>query len=155
MISMSVTKKQMGDLDRFSDVDVTKMSARITNLWAESYAEYVRVMELSGQALRVRTGETRASVGFYKFKNSKATFAVRLGKNIPGHLNYLAGMQRGMLAGRGRKVVIRPHPFMRPGFAAWKASGSPRRIKEAVFAAYLEHWERSFASSIEVIGGSS
>jgi|GEM_PF-5799290 len=153
MISMTITRKRLGDLDRFADRDVEKMSARITDLWAENFADFVRRNELSGQALKVVSGETRTSVGFYKLKDSKASFAVRPGKGIPGHLNYLAGMQRGMLAGRGRKVVIRPKPFMRPGFVAWKATGEPRRIKEAVFAAYLERWERELSGAAEVLGG--
>lgn len=135
---MTLTRTRRGDLAKFADVDTLKMAVRITNLWAASLAEYIRANELSGQALNVETGETRDSMGFYRFKGKKASFAVRPGKGIAGHLNYLGGMQRGMLAGRGRKAIIRPKPFMRPGYQGWRASGAPRDIKAAVFAAYLE-----------------
>lgn len=138
MISMTLKTKKYGDLEKFADTQLIKMSARITSLWGESLANYIRETQLSGQVLNVITGKTRASMGFYKLKDKKASMAVRPGKNVKGHLNYLGGMQRGMLAGRGRKVLIRPKPFMRPGFRAWRASGEPRRIKEAVFQAYLQ-----------------
>lgn len=144
MISMTIQTKKYGDLGKFADNELIKMSARITSLWGESLANYIRETQLSGQVLNIITGETRASMGFYKLKkNKKATMVVRPGKNVKGHLNYLAGMQRGMLAGRGRKVIIRPKPFMKPGFRAWRATGEARRIKEEVFKAYLEH---SFSS---------
>lgn len=144
MISMTVQTKKYGDLGKFADNELIKMSARITSLWGESLANYIRETQLSGQVLNIITGETRASMGFYKLKkNKKATMVVRPGKDVKGHLNYLGGMQRGMLAGRGRKVLIKPKPFMKPGFRAWRATGEPRRIKEEVFKAYLEH---SFSS---------
>ncbi len=139
MISMSLRKRKNGDLDKFADTQILKMSARITSLWAESLTKSVKQTQLSGQVLNVVTGETRESMGFYRYKGRKASFAVRPGKNINGHLNYLGGMQRGMLAGRGRKVLIRPKPFMRPGFLSWKATGEPKRIKEAVYQAYLNY----------------
>jgi hypothetical protein len=148
MISMMVQTKKYADLGKFADIELVKMSARITSLWGESLANYIRENELSGQVLQVVTGETRASMGFYKLKkDKKATMVVRPGKNIKGHLNYLGGMQRGMLAGRGRKVLIRPKPFMKPGFRAWRATGEPRRIKEEVFQAYLK---KSFAQGSNV-----
>lgn len=153
MIGMTITQKGQGGLERFADVEAQKMANRITNLWAENFAEYVRVMELSGQVLDVQTGETRESVGFFKFKGAKASYAVRPGAGISGHLNYLAGMQRGMLAGRGRKVIIRPKPFMRPGFSAWKASGAPRNIQQSVYGSYLDRCEQEFATSLEAVIG--
>jgi hypothetical protein len=138
MIGMALARKRSGDLSKFADADALKMAARITNLWAASLADYIRANELSGQILDVQTGETRGSMGFYRYKGKKASFAVRPGKGVAGHLNYLAGMQKGMLAGRGRKVIIRPKPFMRPGYRTWKASGAPTSIKKAVYAAYLD-----------------
>lgn len=139
MISMSLRKRKNGDLDKFADTQLLKMGARITSLWAESLATHIKQSQLSGQVLNVVTGETRESMGFYRYKGRKASFAVRPGKNINGHLNYLGGMQRGMLAGRSCKVLIRPKPFMRPGFFSWKATGEPKRIKEAVYQAYLNY----------------
>ena len=144
MISMMLQKRKNGELDKFADTQILKMSARITSLWAESLSGHIAKTQLSGQVLNVATGETRSSMGFYRYKsgvhkNRKASFAVRPGKNVNGHLNYLGGMQRGMLAGRGRKVLIRPKPFMRPGFLSWRATGEPKRIKEAVYQAYLKY----------------
>jgi len=139
MISMTLRKRKNGDLDKFTDTQILKMAARITSLWALNLAEHIKQTQLSGQVLNVISGETKESMGFYRYKGRKASFAVRPGKNINGHLNYLGGMQRGMLAGRGRKVLIRPKPFMRPGYLSWKASGEPKRIKEAVYQAYLNH----------------
>lgn len=153
MIGMVLTRKQHGDLQQLADHVTVKMAARITNLWAETFAEYVRRTQLSGQVLAVRTGETRASVGFFKLKGTKASFAVRPGKDVPGRLNYLAGMQRGMLAGPGRKVIIRPKPFMKPGLETWRSSGAARDIKNAVLAAYIDRWQREFTESLEIIGG--
>jgi hypothetical protein len=106
MISMTVQTKKYGDLGKFADNELLKMSARITSLWGESLANYIRENQLSGQVLQVVTGETRASMGFYKLKkDKKATMVVRPGKGVKGHLNYLAGMQRGMLAGAGVKYL--------------------------------------------------
>lgn len=139
MISMTLRKRKNGDLDKFADTQLLKMSARITSLWALSLADHIKQTQLSGQVLDVISGETKESMGFYRYKGRKASFAVRPGKNINGHLNYLGGMQRGMLAGRGRKVLIRPKPFMRPGYLSWKSTGEPKRIKEAVYQAYLNH----------------
>lgn len=139
MISMTLRKRQFGDLEKFADDQLVRMSARITSLWGENLAGYIAGHQLSGQVLNVVTGETKGSMGFYKLKDRKASMAVRPGRNVAGHLNYLAGMQRGMLAGHNRKVIIRPKPFMKPGFRAWRSSGEPKRIKEAVFEAYLKH----------------
>ncbi len=139
MISMTLQKRKYGDLEKFSTTQVLKMASRITSLWGESLSTHIATTQLSGQVLGVVTGETRGSMGFYRYKGKKAAIAVRPGKDINGHLNYLGGMQRGMLAGRGRKVLIRPKPFMRPGFQSWKATGEPKRIKEAVYEAYLKY----------------
>lgn len=93
------------------------------NQIAEEYAQFVRENYLSGQVLRVQTGETRSSVKFAKMKNG--VFAVRPGFGIPGRLNYLLRFERG-----GRSI-------MGASWRAFRRLGAHRRIRDRVIAAML------------------
>lgn len=171
MNGIVLARRKYGDLDKFAEEVRTKMSARILNLMAEEFSDYVRRSKLSGQVLGVRSGATRKSMGFYQLKKAKSpTYVVRPGKNIDGHLNYLGGMQRGMMitpksgewvyirdhsqkvsakgkvysaiTARVRAALVRPRPFMRPAWQEWK--GNARGLMKSVYNAYVE---RAFSGS--------
>jgi len=98
--------------------DLPDIGNLIANAIAEEYAETVRENYLSGQVLQVITGETRASVKF--FKERPGRFGVRPGVGVPGNLNYLAGLAR------------RGYEFMRTSNQAFQSANRPREIAERV-----------------------
>ena len=163
MNAFTLARRKYGDLDKFADEVRTKMSARILNLVAEQFSDYVRRSKLSGQVLGVRSGKTRESMGFYRLKRAKSpTYVVRPGRGIDGRLNYLGGMSRGMLiapkngewvyirdengkiTARVKSAVVKPRPFMAPAWLEWK--GNARGLMKAVYKAYAD---RAFGNSVE------
>jgi hypothetical protein len=50
-----------------------------------------------------QTGETKGSIGAYRFKGEKPAYLVKAGIGIPGNLNYLAGLYRGRAHSRSGK----------------------------------------------------
>lgn len=162
-VGITLSRRKYGDLDKFaSDVKV-KMSSRILSIMAFEFSDYVKRSKLSGQVLNVRTGKTRESMGFYKLKRNKSpTFVIRPGRDIDGRLNYLGGMQRGMLitpkrgewvyirddqgqiTARVRAATVHARPFMRPGWKEYKSGGNVKAIMRNVYAAYLD---RAFGGS--------
>lgn len=163
MNAFTLIRRKYGDLEKFAEDTRTKMGARILNLIAEQYADYVRRSKLSGQVLNVRSGKTRESMGFYQLKRAKSpTYVVRPGRGIDGRLNYLGGMSRGMLiapkkgewiyirddsgkiTARVKSAVVRPRPFMVPAWQEWK--GNARTLMRGVYNAYVQ---REFSSPVE------
>jgi hypothetical protein len=157
MIGVTLARRKYGDLDKFAGEVQTKMSARILNIMANDFSEYVKRTKLSGQVLGVRSGKTRESMGFYQLKRAKSpTYVVRPGRGIDGRLNYLGGMSRGMLitpkrgefiyirddagniTARVRAATVRARPFMAPAWSEYKSSGNVRAIMTGVYNAYLE-----------------
>lgn len=163
MTGVVLSRRKYGDLDKFTAEVKTKLGARILNLMAEQFSDYVKRSKLSGQVLNARSGKTRDSMGFYQLKRGKGpAYVIRPGRGITGRLNYLGGMSRGMLlspkkgewlyirdeegriTARIRSAIIKPRPFMVPGWKEFKASGNVRGIMRGVYAAYLE---RAFGGS--------
>jgi hypothetical protein len=163
MNAFTLVRRKYGDLDKFAKDTRTKMGARILNLIAEQYSDYVRRSKLSGQVLNVRSGKTRESMGFYQLKRAKSpTYVVRPGRGIDGRLNYLGGMSRGMLiapkqgewiyirdesgkiTARMKSVVVRPKPFMVPAWKEWK--GNARTLMRGVYNAYVD---KAFSNPVE------
>jgi hypothetical protein len=161
MNGIVLARRKYGDLDKFADEVRTKMSARILNLMAEEFSDYVRRSKLSGQVLSVRSGKTRESMGFYQMKKAKSpTYVVRPGRGINGRLNYLGGMSRGMMimpkrgewvyirddsgkiTARVKSAIVRSRPFMAPAWQEWK--GNARGFMKGVYNAYVE---RAFSGS--------
>ena len=163
MTGITLSRRKYGDLDKFAADVKVKMSSRILSIMAYEFSEYVKRSKLSGQVLSVRTGKTRESMGFYKLKRSRSpTFVIRPGRGVDGRLNYLGGMQRGMLitpkrgewvyirdesgdiTARVRAATIHAKPFMRPGWSEYKSGGNVKTIMRSVYAAYLN---RAFGGS--------
>ena len=157
MSGVVLSRRKYGDLEKFTSEAKTKLSARILNPMADQFADYVKRSKLSGQVLGTRSGRTRESMGFYQLKRGKGpAYVVRPGRGINGRLNYVGGMSRGMLlspkkgdwlyirdeegriTARVRSAIVRPRPFMVPGWKEFKAGGNVRGIMRGVYAAYLE-----------------
>jgi hypothetical protein len=163
MNAFTLARRKYGDLDKFAEDTRTKMGARILNLIAEQYSEYVKRSKLSGQVLSARTGKTRESMGFYQLKRAKSpTYVIRPGRGIDGRLNYLGGMSRGMLiapkngewiyirdeegkiTARVKSAIVRPRPFMVPAWQEYK--GNARSLMKAVYNSYVQ---REFSKPVE------
>ncbi len=163
MIGVTLAKRKYGDLDKFASDVRTKMSARILNIMAAEFSEYVKRSKLSGQVLSVRSGKTRESMGFYQLKRGKGpAYVIRPGRGISGRLNYLSGMSSGMLiapkrgewvyirdeqgriTARVRSALVKARPFMAPAWKEYKAGGNVRAIMRSVYAAYVD---RGFSAS--------
>lgn len=159
MIGITLVRKRYINLEGFASDEAPKMMSRVVNILSEDFAKYVQENKLSGQVLNVVSGETRGSVGFYQVKAGAGRFGlkyvVRPGKGVPGHLNYLVGMGRGMMVSvRGKAYTVRARPFMQPGWSEYRASGKPKQIKDAVLASYLAHAAQR-APTTETIGGTA
>ena len=88
---------------------------------SDEFVDYVRKTRLSGQSMKVLTGETRDHIGAWmqrKLRGKKeSVFVIRPGKGIDGLQNYL------------ERWTGTKHEFMRPAFAAF---GAENRIARAV-----------------------
>ena len=90
---------------------------------SDSFVDFVKAGYLSGQRLKVLTGETRDHVGAWMQKKNRgkreSVFVIRPGKGIPGLQNYL------------ERWTGTEHEFMRPAFAAFGAESKIIRAVEA------------------------
>jgi len=170
MTGLTLSRRKYGDLDQFAEAVRVKMSKRILNLMAEQFSDYVKRSKLSGQVLSVRSGRTRNSMGFFQLKRARTpTYVIRPGRNVDGHLNYLGGMQRGMLlapkhgewlyirerdaSGKPGKIIARvrsatvhARPFMTPAWKEWRGNASS--LMRRVYGAYAE---REFGGTPDVV----
>jgi hypothetical protein len=152
MISMSVLRKRdKQELEKFADAQ-GRIGNFIANQISAEFAGFVRKYYLSGQVLKVYTGETRSSLKFFKLKHG--SFGVRPGSGIRGRLNYLKLFERGggtiiakkhdraflwFFSGNHlikKRVVHMPSkPFMKPAFQYFRALGEPRKIAQRIYQA--------------------
>jgi len=118
MLELQVQRLKPGGGFRQLGKDTPAIGNLITNAIAEDYARFVRERYLSGQVLGVQSGQTRASVRF--FKEDVARFGVRPGVGVKGRLNYLLKFERG------------DRPFMEPSFREYQSTRRHLEIMQRI-----------------------
>ena len=92
-----------------------------------------------------RTGETRGSIGRYRYKTKAPAYVVKAGVGIPGSLNYLAGLYRGRAVSRSGKVFDYKggaRPMLEESWKAWGGKGKLETISEEVLEKMIAEAEK-------------
>ena len=78
------------------------------------------------------TGETKGSIGKYRYKTKNPAYVVKAGVRIPGNLNYLAGLYRGHAVTKSGKVFsyARKRDLINDGWKSWGGKGKLEAISE-------------------------
>jgi len=89
-----------------------------------------------------QTGETKGSIGTYRFKGEKPVYVVKAGCGITGNLNYLAGLYRGKAHSRSGKEFsyARKRDLINESWKKWGGTGK-------LEAASLEMLEKMIADA--------
>jgi hypothetical protein len=146
---MSVETEIKGsvDLSKISDFLLSALAGRTTAKVAGRFAEYLKNRRFE-DLYENRTGETKESIGAYRYKSKTPAYIVKAGLGIPGNLNYLAGLYRGEAVSRSGKrfSYARKRDLINDGWASWgggaKIESAYNEVLEGVIKEAEEKLER-------------
>jgi hypothetical protein len=125
------------------DFFVETLAARVAAKISGEFAAYLKNSRFD-ELFEDRTGETRESIGSYRYKSKAPAYTVRAGIGIPGNLNYLAGLYRGKAVSRGGKAFsyARKRGLVNDGWKAWGGAGKLSAAYEEILKGVIAEAEK-------------
>ena len=130
-----ISLKPYGDL-------IESVAARSIASASGMFAEFLKNRRFD-ELFENRTGETKNSIGSYRYKGKKPAYVVKAGAGIKGGLNYLLGLYRGYrgVSGSGKVMYTKKRDLITGGWKDWGGEGRLEAVSEEMLERMIKQAE--------------